>query len=98
MAKFGEWVEIKTRPLTEEEKQEYEDEAEWYAFIYDCELPDHNQEVLVQLHYGIALTTFYTDMGCYFEKYEDEDDVLAWMPLPKDFVKEHNNGKTRFNG
>lgn len=93
MAKFGEWVEIKTRSLTEEEKQEYEDESEWYEFMYDCELPDHGQEVLIQLHYGIALTTFYTDMGCYFENYEDEDDVLAWMPLPKEFVKDgENNG------
>lgn len=93
MAKFGEWVEIKIRPLTEEEKQEYKDEAEWYDFMYDCELPDHGQEVLIQLHYGITLTTFYTDMGCYFENYEDEDDVLAWMPLPKEYVKDgENNG------
>lgn len=92
MARFGEWIEIKTRPLTEEEKKEYEDECEWYEFIYDCELPDHGQEVLISTRYGVAITTFYTDMGCYFENYEDEDDVVAWMPLPYKYAKESKSG------
>ena len=85
MAKFGEWIEVKIRPLTEEEKEIYEDGCE---FIYDCELPDDGDEVLISNRYGVAFTNFYTDYGCYFENYEDEGDVLAWMPIPKPFVKE----------
>lgn len=92
MAKFGEWIEVKIRPLTEEEKEEYADDSEWYEFIYDCPLPDDGQEVLITTKYGyIALTTFYTDMGCYFEQFEDADDVLAWMPLPEPYKEGGKN-------
>lgn len=78
-----EWIKVKTRPLTEEEKA---DNPEEYEFMYDCELPYNNQEVLITSKYGyVTQTTFYSDYGCYFEDYEDEDDVLAWMPLPEPY-------------
>lgn len=91
MARFGEWIEVKTRPLTEEEKAYYS-QSEYYnyaepMFIYDCELPDDNQEVLITTKYGVEKTTFYSDDCAYFEQFEDEDDVLAWMPLPDKYVK-----------
>lgn len=96
MAKFGEWVEVIVRPLTDEEKEEYNQEYEehWYeepSFIYDCELPDDNQEVLITTKYGVEKTTFCNDDCAYFEQFEDEDDVLAWMPLPKPFIKGNKN-------
>lgn len=76
------WKPIKIRPLTEEEKEEYSEYD--YEFIYDCELPYDGQEVLITTKYGyVEKTTFYTDCGSYFEQFEDEDDVLAWMELPK---------------
>ena len=75
MAEFGKWITVITRPLTEED---------------DGELPQDGQEVLITTKYGyVEKTTFYTDMGCYFEQFEDEDDVLAWMPLPKPYKKEN---------
>ena len=90
MTEFGKWIEVITRPLTEEEKEEYKDECEWYEFIYDGELPQDGQEVLITTKYGyVEKTTFCTDMGSYFEQFEDEDDVLAWMPLPKPYKKEN---------
>lgn len=80
----GEWIPIKTRKLTDEEKEEYPDSE----FMYDCKLPDDGEEVLITTSGGhITLDTFCRDEGCYFETYCDEDDVLAWMPLPKPYKK-----------
>lgn len=77
-----EWIPIKTRKLTEEEKEEYPD----YSFMYDCKLPDDGEEVLVTSSCGyVRLDTFYRDDGCYFEYYCDEGDVVAWQPLPEPY-------------
>lgn len=76
------WIPIKIRLITEEEKEEIGYE---YDFIYDCSLPDDGQDVLITTPYGVQKTTFYTDYGCYFESYEDEGDVIAWMPLPQPY-------------
>ena len=90
MAEFGKWIEVITRPLTEEEKEEYKDECEWYEFIYDCELPQDGQEVLITTKYGyVEKKTFYTDMGSHFEQFEDEDDVCAWIQFTKPYKKEN---------
>ena len=81
------WVPIKTRPMTEEEKEYYSEYLfEGNGMIYECSLPDDGQEVLVTSKYGsIDKTTFYTDCGNYFENYEDYDEVIAWQPLPEPF-------------
>lgn len=81
------WIPVATRPLTEEEKQEIEEQGERYCrFMYDCELPDDGQEVLITTSGDYVIgTTFHNEGidGCYFECYEDESDVKAWMPLPE---------------
>ena len=83
----GGWIPVKTRPMTEEEKEYYSE----YLFkgnglIYECPLPDDGQEVLITSKYGnVDKTTFYTDCGNYFENYEDYDEVIAWQPLPEPF-------------
>ena len=81
------WIPIKTRPMTEEEKEYYSEYlSEWNGMIYECPLPDDGQEVLITSKYGsVDMTTFYTDYGNYFENYEDYDEVIAWKPLPKPF-------------
>ena len=83
------WIPVTTRPLTEEEKQEIEEQGERYCrFMYDCELPDDGQEVLITTSGGYVIgTTFHNEGidGCYFECYEDEGDVKAWMPLPEPY-------------
>lgn len=83
------WIPIKTRHLTDKEKEEYaylgysEDSID---FMYDCLLPEDGEEVLITTRYDEVKTdTFYRDEGCYFETYCDEDDVKAWMPLPKPY-------------
>lgn len=81
----GEWIPIKTRELTEEEKEEYPD----CEFAYDCKLPDDGEEVLVTSRCGyVALYTFCIDEGCYFENYCDDGDVIAWQHLPKPYKEE----------
>ncbi len=80
------WIPIKTRPLTEKEKEYFFADVE---VIYDCELPDDGQTVLITDKWGnVETDTFYRDDGCYFEDNCDEDDVVAWMPLPESYKAE----------
>ena len=83
----GGWIPIKTRPMTEEEKEYYSEYLfEGNGLIYECPLPEDGQEVLVTSKYGsVDKTTFYTDCGNYFENYEDYDEVIAWQPLPEPY-------------
>lgn len=83
----GGWIAIKTRPMTEEEKEYYSEYLfEGNGLIYECPLPEDGQEVLITSKYGsVDKTTFYTDCGNYFESYEDYDEVIAWRPLPEPF-------------
>ena len=49
-------------------------------------MPDDEQQVLITTKHGnVEVTTFCNDIGCYFEQYEDADDIVAWMPLPKPY-------------
>ena len=82
MTETNRCVPVKVRPLTDEEKKLYEE----YEFMYDCKLPDDEQQVLITTKHGnVEVTTFCNDIGCYFEQYEDADDIVAWMPLPKPY-------------
>lgn len=78
------WIPIKTRPMTEEEKEEIGHE---YAYMYDCSLPDDGQDVLITDCCGnVEVDTFCRDYeGCYFEYNCDDDEVIAWMPLPQPY-------------
>ena len=51
-----EWIEVKTRPSTYDEKQRYQD----IIWMYDCELPDDGQEVLISTKYCTIEKTIYT--------------------------------------
>ena len=82
------WNPVSERPMTDEEKESY-DFTEDYAFIYDCKLPENDQEVLITTSSGrVTTTTFFDDYGCYFENYEDAGEVIAWMPLPEPMRRE----------
>ena len=83
------WIPIKTRELTDEEKEEHPD----CTFMWDCPLPDDAQDVLISTSWGdVKICTFCVDFyGSYFDEM-DEDDVLAWMPLPEPYTKEDDNG------
>ena len=75
------WHEVKTRPLTDEEKEEYaEFEPE---YMLDCPLPADGEEILVATKYGVDVDVCGIDEGYYLEKQGDWEDVLAWAEMPK---------------
>lgn len=78
------WIPIKTRPMTEEEKEEIGHE---YAYMYDCPLPDDAQDVLITDCYGnVEIDTFCRDLeGFYFETNCDDGEAVAWMPKPEPY-------------
>ena len=83
-----EWIPIKTRTLSSEERNYYAEQGyDDVTWEYACSLPDDGEEVLITTSYGdVQLTTFYNDVqyvqcGCYFEQYEDRDDVVAWARI-----------------
>ena len=94
MAKFGEWIPITYRAMTDEERQEtaetlgidLEDLEE--DAIFTCPMPDDGQQVIITTNrHDVFMTVYYSDPqdGSYFECYEDLGDALAWMPAPEPF-------------
>lgn len=81
------WIPIKTRPMTEEEKEEIGHE---YAYMYDCLLPEDGQDVLITDCFGnVEIDTFCRDYeGVYFETNCDDGEVIAWKPLPQPYKAE----------
>jgi hypothetical protein len=79
------WIPVKARELTDKEKEENPD----CRFVWDCPLPDDSQDVLITTCWGdVKICTFCVDFnGSYFDEM-DEDEVLAWMPLPKPYESE----------
>lgn len=86
------WIPIKTRKLTDAEEQDMlENSNYFYNYMFDCQLPEDGEEVLITTSTGeVTTTTFYDEGldGCYFEFYEDDGDVIAWMPKPKSYKTE----------
>ena len=88
-----EWIPIKMRPGTDEEYEEfslYGDCPREDFRVFECPLPDDNQEVLVTTRWGdVCIDTWHRDVDCcYFEDNCDDDDVIAWMPLPERYEGE----------
>ena len=92
------WIPVKTEKVSEAEKKEL---AEKYGMSpedfddcwrYACKMPEDNQECLITTSvWGyVVIDTFHIDEdgAMYFEDHEDEDEVLAWMPLPEPYTKE----------
>lgn len=89
----SQWIPFTTRPLTEEEKEEY---LGWDR-IFDCELPNDGQRILVSVslrgHECVQYDEFYTDDSCYLDSgYEIGTEAVAWMPLPEPYVQSAENG------
>lgn len=92
------WVPITYKKLTDEEKEEMREVADVDIIdaVYTCPLPDDGQKVLIttRVWRSIEITTFYNDVdGCYFEDWEDIDEVAAWMPLLEPFGGEQDELK-----
>jgi len=92
---MSEWIPIKYRPTTEEEKKYYEEYTNCnLEEMFDCPMPDDGQEILISTRYGTvkADTCVIDEYGCGLEEYDDWEDVIAWMPLPEPY-KEADKGE-----
>lgn len=89
----GEWIPLKYRPMDEDEYRAFSKEYGYLPVeertMFDCQMPEDGQEILISTKYGhIFLDTCVFD-DCYgLEEYGDWNDVLAWMPIPKPYEKE----------
>lgn len=96
----GEWIPIKYRPMTSEERKKL---AEHYGIEYcdtfeektfDCPMPEDGQSILLSRSWGVDIDVADNDIDgegfiCYgLEGNGDWDGVIAWMPLPEPYKKE----------
>ena len=87
MADARQWIPVKTRPMTEEEREYW---SEYYGYdveyedanMFDCQMPEDGQEVWVCFKSGyVAEDVCDNDDGMIgLEGNGDWDDVVAWMP------------------
>lgn len=96
---YEDWIPIKMRPGTDEEYEEFSQYGECPREdfrVFECQLPDDDQEVLVTTRWGEVCTDiWHRDIDCcYFENNSDDDDVIAWMPKPEGYQSEvEKNGE-----
>lgn len=87
------WHEVTTRPPTKEENEGWAEwglsESEYPPYIFDCEMPDDNRDILVWGKNGyVWQDTCMADDGyagynsLYLDNHGDWDDVVAWAYLP----------------
>lgn len=81
-----EWHKVTTRPLTEEETEYYADMGiDGIEYIFDCEMPEDEQEILVATKWGVDkdICCNDPDHGIELEGRGDWDGVFAWAEMPK---------------
>lgn len=95
----GEWIPIKYRPMTVDERIafadhygiEYSDTIDEKAF--DCPMPEDKQNILISASWGVVEDCADNDIDgegfiCYgLAGNGDWDGVDAWMPMPKAYEK-----------
>ena len=94
----NEWIPITFRKADDEEYEKVSAVYDSYwadlpreeCEVYDCRMPDDNQEVLITTSWGeVCEDTFHSDgVLSGFEDHDDPDDVIAWMPKPEAYKKE----------
>lgn len=80
------WHKVTTRPLTEEETAYYAEMGiEGIEYIFDCEMPEDGQEILVATKWGVDKDICCNDVdyGVELESRGDWDGVYAWAEMPK---------------
>lgn len=85
------WHKVTTRPLTDEEVAYYaEMEMDGIEYIFDCEMPDDGQEILIATKWGTDKDICSNDAeyGIGLEGSGDWDGVYAWAEMPKYEVSE----------
>lgn len=79
------WHKITIRPLTNQEKEWYEEhEEDAPEYIFDCEMPEDGEEILIASKWGVDKDICCNDWdyGIGLEGCGDWDGVLAWAEMP----------------
>ena len=83
------WIPIKTRPMTSEERNDWEEKtgfklADEDAVFFDCQMPDDEEEILICSKYGRVSVDecVFDEYGIALDVNGDWDGIVAWMPLP----------------
>ena len=84
MADAKRWIPIKWHDCTDEDREKYGFSNDIVA-VFDCEMPDDGQSILVTTSHGYV----YQDV-CYINDgysldsgWDWIDDIKAWMPIPE---------------
>ena len=83
------WIPVKTRPMDAEERAYFEEHTgtefnDEDAVMFDCEMPDDGQDILVTYKSGyVGTDTCDCDDFMGLEGNGDWDGIVAWMPYPK---------------
>lgn len=98
------WIPIKTRPMTDEERDYWSDQYGYdvddeYAVMFDCKMPKDNQAIWLQSKCGYVFEDVCeNDDGMIgLEENGDWDDIVAWMPkyIPEPWIgEEDDKGRT----
>lgn len=80
------WIPIKWHDCTDEDREKYGFNND-IVVVFDCEMPDDNQSILVTTSHGyINQDVCYIDDGYSLDSGWDWiDDIKAWMPLPEPY-------------
>jgi hypothetical protein len=80
------WIPIKWRDCTDEDREKYGFSNDIVA-VFDCEMPDDDQPILVTTSHGyVNQDVCYIDDGYSLDSGWDWiDDIKAWMPLPEGY-------------
>lgn len=82
----GEWIPVKWHEIMSEERERNGYPKDWVVHI-DCEMPEDEQEILVQTKRGyIRWDVCYEDGEFSLDSGWDWiEDIVAWMPLPEPY-------------
>lgn len=88
------WIPVKWHNITEEEREREGYPKEWLT-MFDCPMPEDEQEILVTIQGSKREGRWVEKDICYIEDgysldsgYDWIDDILAWMPLPEPYKGE----------
>ena len=93
------WHPVTYRPMTPDEVEHYEREFGAFAddekIMFDCEMPEDGQEILITTKWGVdtdICSCEYMD-GYGLENRGDWDGVTAWAPMPDPYKEAGNDDK-----
>lgn len=86
------WIPIKWHDCTDEDREKYGFSKDVVA-VFDCEMPDDEQEILVTSSHGyVEKDVCYIDDGYSLDSGWDWiEDIKAWMPLPEPYREGENS-------